>query len=76
MPLAAFATLTADRLTLDAAWGDPDGVLELVCVRMSAPVTDLASATALGERVAADLRAGVAATGGSVVAPDESPDRA
>jgi hydroxymethylbilane synthase len=69
MPLAAFATLTADTLTLDAAWGDPEGVLELVCVRMSAVVTDLASAAALGERVAVDLRAGVLAKGGSVPAP-------
>jgi len=71
MPLAAFATLHADTLTLDAAWGDPEGVLELVCVRISAPVTDLASATALGERVAADLRAGIAAKGGSILAPGE-----
>ena len=35
MPLAAFATLNADLLTLDAAWGDPQGVLELVGVQMS-----------------------------------------
>jgi hydroxymethylbilane synthase len=70
MPLAAFATLNADCLTLDAAWGDPQGVLELVCVQMSAKVTDLASATALGERVAADLQAGVLAKGGSLSAPD------
>lgn len=73
MPLAAFATLTGGTLTIDAAWGDPQGVLELVCVRMSAPVTDLASATALGERAAADLRAGVAAKGGSVLVPGEPP---
>jgi len=71
MPLAAFATFTGDTLTLDAAWGDPEGVLALVCVRMSAPVTDLAGATALGARVASDLRAGVAAKGGSVLAPGE-----
>lgn len=61
MPLAAFATLTADTLTLAAAWGDPEGVLALVRVQRSATVTDLASATALGERVAVDLQAGVAA---------------
>jgi hydroxymethylbilane synthase len=60
MPLAAFATLDVDTLTLAAAWGDPDGVLALVRVQMSAPVTDLASATALGTRVAAELQAGVA----------------
>lgn len=71
MPLAAFATLAGDTLTIDAAWGDPEGVLELVCVRMSAPVTDLASATALGERVAADLRAGVAAKGGTILVSGE-----
>ena len=70
MPLAAFATLSADQLTLDAAWGDPQGVLELVCVQMSSTVTDLASATALGERVAATLQAGVLAKGGSLSAPD------
>ena len=71
MPLAAFATLSADTLTIDAAWGDPEGVLALVSVRMSATVTDLASATALGERVAADLRSGVAAKGGSILLSGE-----
>ncbi len=76
MPLAAFATLEADTLTLDAAWGDPEGVLALVCVRMHASVTDLASATALGERVAADLRASVVANGGAILAPDEAAARA
>ncbi len=76
MPLAAFATLSADSLTLDAAWGDPEGVLELVYVRASGPVTDLASATALGQRVAADLRAGVLAQGGSVLPPDKPQDPA
>lgn len=74
MPLAAYATLTGQQLTIDAAWGDPEGVLELVCVRMSGAVTDLASATALGERVAADLRAGVAAHGGSLLMPDKPQD--
>lgn len=76
MPLAAFATLAEGTLTLDAAWGDPDGVLALVSVRQSAPVSDLASATALGERVAADLRAGVLAQGGSILTPDKSQDSA
>ena len=70
MPLAAFATLNADLLTLDAAWGDPQGVLELVGVHMSARVTDLASATALGERVAAQLQADVLAKGGTLLLPD------
>jgi hydroxymethylbilane synthase len=72
MPLAAFATLEADRLTLAAAWGDPQGVLALVRVRMSAPVTDVASATALGARVAADLRARVLANGGSSPLADKA----
>jgi len=76
MPLAAFATLQGDTLTLDAAWGDPEGVLALVKVRASAAVTDLASATAVGERVAAELRAGVLANGGSLLAPDASQDQA
>ena len=61
MPLAAFATLDGATLTIDAAWGDPEGVLPLVCVRLSGAVTDLASATALGERAAAELKVGVAA---------------
>ncbi len=71
MPLAAFATFSADTLTLDAAWGDPEGRLALVCVRLSAQVTDLAGAMALGTRVATDLRADVAAKGGSILAPGE-----
>ena len=69
MPLAAFATLEGDTLTIDAAWGDPEGVLALVCVRMSGVVSDLASATALGALVAVDLKAGVLAQGGVVLAP-------
>lgn len=71
MPLAAYATLNGDTLTLDAAWGDPDGVLALVSVQSSAKVTDLASAAALGERVAADLKKGVADKGGSLAQPGE-----
>ncbi len=74
MPLAAFATLNGATLTIDAAWGDPDGVLALVCVQASSAVTDLASAAALGSRVAADLRAGVLAKGGSLLAPEASRD--
>jgi len=70
MPLAAYATLAADILTIDAAWGDPDGKLALVHVRASAAVSDLASATALGARVAADLRAAVLANGGTLLVAD------
>jgi hydroxymethylbilane synthase len=69
MPLAAYATLSGDTLTLDAAWGDPEGVLALVCVKQSAEVSDLASATALGERVAAELQKNVLAQGGSFAPP-------
>ena len=74
MPLAAFATLNADLLTLAAAWGDPHGVLELVGVHMSATVTDLVSATALGERVAVELQASVLAQGGTLLLPDAPKD--
>lgn len=70
MPLAAYATLAASILTIDAAWGDPDGKLALVHVRASAAVSDLASATALGARVAADLRAAVLASGGTLLVAD------
>jgi len=76
MPLAAYATLAGDTLTIDAAWGDPDGKLALVQVRASAAVSDLASATALGERVAAELRAGVLAHGGTVLVADAAPGQA
>jgi hydroxymethylbilane synthase len=69
MPLAAYATLSGDTLTLDAAWGDPEGVLPLVCVQQSAEVSDLASATALGERAAAELQRNVLAQGGSFAPP-------
>jgi len=72
MPLAAFATLAGETLSMDAAWGDPTGVLALVQVRASAAVTDLASATALGARVAADLRTRVLAGGGSLLATTKS----
>ena len=73
MPLAAYATLDGNMLTIDAAWGDPEGVLDLVAVRLSAPVTDLASATALGAQLAVALRAGVLAQGGVVLAPHGQP---
>ena len=74
MPLAAFATLDKDTLTMDAAWGDPDGVLALETVRRSGAVSDLASATALGTQVAVELRARVVAKGGVVPVPGASQD--
>ena len=76
MPLAALATFEGDLLGLRAAWGDPEGRLPLVQVRAAAPVLDLAAANALGEQVAAALRAGVLAQGGSLVPANESPDSA
>lgn len=64
MPLAAYATLTGDQLNMDAAWGDTDNKLPLVRVCQQGQVTDLASAAALGQRVAAALREAVYAQGG------------
>ena len=58
MPLAAHATLEGRRLLLRAAWGEPEGAPRLVTAAGTAEVDQLADATALGERVAAVLRAG------------------
>jgi hydroxymethylbilane synthase len=58
MPLAAHATLDGARLLLRAAWGDPEGDARLVTAQGQAQVSDLAQAAALGESVAAELRAG------------------
>ncbi len=58
MPLAAFARFDGEYLQLGAAWGDPDGAGALVRAHGAAAVADLAAAQALGERVAAQLRAG------------------
>ena len=59
MPLAAYARFADDgTLQLRAAWGDPEGAAELGRVELSAPVTTLAQAAALGEQAAARLRAG------------------
>ena len=81
MPLAAFVTRTdADNMQLEAAWGDPAGTeaapalpggspAALVRVAGSAKVTSFADAEALGETVAAQLRAGGAVWAGSVPSP-------
>jgi len=61
MPLAAYATLEGDSLTIRAAWGDPQGLLPLVHADACAVVTDAATATQLGEQVARQLQARVAA---------------
>jgi hydroxymethylbilane synthase len=58
MPLAAHAMREGRRLHLRAAWGDPEGDARLVTAQGEAQVSDLAQAAALGERVAAQLRAG------------------
>ena len=58
MPLAAYATWQGDQLHIDAAWGDAEQPAPLVTASAQAAITDLASATALGEQVAAQLRAG------------------
>jgi hydroxymethylbilane synthase len=58
MPLAAFGHFDGEYLQLGAAWGDPDGAGTLVRAHGAAAVADLAAARALGEQVAAQLRAG------------------
>ena len=73
MPLAAFATFEGDTLGLRAAWGDPEGNLPLVQVQDRALVSDLVKANALGERVAAQLRALVLAQGGVIAQAAELP---
>jgi hydroxymethylbilane synthase len=66
MPLAAYATLNQEQLTIDAAWGDTEGRLPLVRVRLSGPVSDLDSAAALGLQVAKQLISQVLAQGGKL----------
>lgn len=58
VPLAAHAVLDAGQMRLDAAWGDPEGVLPLVQVQQTAPVSTLGQAEALGTDVARRLQAG------------------
>jgi hydroxymethylbilane synthase len=58
VPLAAHALLTdSGLLTLDAAWGDVDGVQPLLRARQQATVTTLEQAEALGTAVAEQLLA-------------------
>lgn len=78
MPLAAFTQgATGGNMQLDAAWGDPATVeapatasplKPLVQVKQTALVRNFAEAEALGEAVAAQLRAGGAVWAGK--APD------
>ncbi|MEG0225264.1 MAG: hydroxymethylbilane synthase [Comamonas sp.] len=62
MPLAAHGIWHGDELHLQAAWGDLDGQLALVQVDDHAVVTTHAQAEALGQAVAAQLRAAGART--------------
>ncbi|TNF58760.1 MAG: hydroxymethylbilane synthase [Burkholderiales bacterium] len=70
VPLAAYADWLpgqADRLVMEAAWGDPDGRTPVLRARQQAQVRSLAEAQALGAAVAQELKAAGArlpATGG------------
>jgi len=55
MPLAAHGTFTDGVLQLDASWGDMDGQAPLVRAEISAAVSTLAQAEALGDAVAQRL---------------------
>lgn len=59
MPLAAYATLQGDVLSIRAVWGDPEGVLPLVHAQAQGTVGDGLAATQLGEEVARQLQAKV-----------------
>lgn len=56
MPLAAHATLDAGVLTLQAAWGDPEGDAALVTAQATLSQPDHAGAEALGAQIAQRLR--------------------
>jgi len=56
MPLAAHATLMGDALTLQAAWGDPEGEATLVRAQGSLKQPTLATAEGLGLQVARSLQ--------------------
>lgn len=58
MPLAAFAQWHNGTLQLRAAWGDPEGDTALVRAEVAGVPTDQAAAAAMGDQVAAALRAG------------------
>ncbi len=57
MPLAAYATLQGNTLSIQAAWGDPEGVLPLLKAQAHGEVLDVKAAVALGEQVARALQA-------------------
>ncbi|OYU45706.1 MAG: hydroxymethylbilane synthase [Burkholderiales bacterium PBB4] len=62
MPLAAFATLQGDLLSIRAAWGDPQGSSPLIVESAQRQVSNETSAVMLGEQVALALRARVPVT--------------
>ena len=57
MPLAAYATLQGSILSIQAVWGDPEGVLPLVKAQAQGEVLEVKAAIALGEQVARALQA-------------------
>lgn len=57
MPLAAYATLQDNTLSIEAVWGDPEGVLPLVKAKAQGEVLEVRAAIALGEQVARALQA-------------------
>ena len=61
MPLAAYATLEVNELHIQAAWGDAEGAKPLVRAQEKGVVQTVADAVALGESVARQLQAGIAA---------------
>jgi hydroxymethylbilane synthase len=58
MPLAAHGHFDGEYLQIEAAWGDPGQPGMLVRARSAEVVVDQAQAVAVGEHVAARLRAG------------------
>lgn len=68
MPLAAHAVWHGNNLTLDAAWGDVEGVSTLVRAQGSAQVSDSVQARVLGEQVAHQLQQLIALQGQAVYA--------
>lgn len=56
MPLAAYATLAGDVLSIRATWGDPEGMQPLAHAHAQGLVADCAAATLLGEQVAQQLQ--------------------
>lgn len=59
MPLAAYATVEGDQLSIRATWGDPEGLKPLVQAQAQGSAPDATSATRLGEHVARELQAKV-----------------